>query len=130
MTIGAWFAFAFFSLVILVSGLMIGFQFDGKIAVVVSTIISLTLCGVLLLGMRWYYGNTAAGARALKSQKSNFENGIERTVRVYDVQGEVIQEYSGRFDVSYDDNRILFDDENGKRHVIYYPTGTVIIDEN
>ena len=22
-----------------------------------------------------------------------------------------------------------FDDENGKRHVIYYPTGTVVIDE-
>ena len=23
----------------------------------------------------------------------------------------------------------IFDDENGKRHVIYYPTGTVIVDE-
>ena len=28
-----------------------------------------------------------------------------------------------------DENRILFDDEDGKRHVIYYPTGTIIIDE-
>ena len=31
--------------------------------------------------------------------------------------------------MEYDDDRILFDDENGLRHIIYYPTGTVIIDE-
>lgn len=30
----------------------------------------------------------------------------------------------------YKCDRILFDDEQGKRHVIYYPTGTVTVDEN
>ena len=64
-----------------------------------------------------------------QTQKSNFEGGIEREVRVYDVDGELIQSYAGKFDVVHDENRILFDDEDGKRHVIYYPTGTIIIDE-
>ena len=62
--------------------------------------------------------------------QSDFGGGIERTVTVYDIDGEIIQEYSGKFDVDYDSERIKFDDENGERHVIYYTTGTVIIDEN
>ena len=48
---------------------------------------------------------------------------------MYDMNGGLIQEYSGKFDIDYDDDRIIFDDENNKRHVIYYPTGTIIIDE-
>ena len=40
-----------------------------------------------------------------------------------------IQKYDGEFDVTYDNDRILFDDEKGLRHIIYYPTGTVIVDE-
>lgn len=84
---------------------------------------------LLLIFMIWYYGNTESGQRAFKTQKSNFEGGIVREVKVYDVTGGIIKEYSGKFDIEYDDDRILFDDENGKRHTIYYPTGTVIIDE-
>lgn len=30
----------------------------------------------------------------------------------------------------YDSERIIFDDETGKRHIIYFITSTVIIDEN
>lgn len=84
---------------------------------------------IVLAFMLWWYGNTESGKRAFKTQQSNFGAGIERSVHVYDVNGKVIAEYEGKFDVVYDNDRILFDDENGKRHVIYYPTGTVIIDE-
>ena len=52
-----------------------------------------------------------------------------RTVRIYDVNGELISEYAGYFDVTYDDNRIIFDDENDQRHQIFVGTGTVEIDE-
>ena len=79
--------------------------------------------------MHWYFNNTATGRRAYKSQESNFNNGIERVVRVYDVNGKLITEYDGKFDITYDNDRILFDDQNGKRHVIYYPTGTVTVHE-
>ena len=84
---------------------------------------------VFLIGMFWYYRSTESGKRALKSQESNFNQGIERKVEVYDVDGDLIKTYEGKFDVDYDSDRIIFDDEDGKRHVIYYPTGTVIIDE-
>ena len=76
-----------------------------------------------------YYNSTAAGARAYKTQQSNFSNGIRRKVTVYDIQGKIIKEYEGTFDIEYDADRILFDDENGLRHIIYYPTANVIIDE-
>ena len=72
---------------------------------------------------------TETGKRALKSQKSDFSGGIERTVTVYNIDGEVIKTYSGKFDVDYNSERIIFDDENDKRHIIYYTTGTVVIDE-
>lgn len=62
--------------------------------------------------------------------QSNLNGGIERIVRVFDVNGDLIERYEGRFDVETDrQTYILFDDENGKRHIIYYTTGTVIIDE-
>lgn len=83
----------------------------------------------IVMAMRWYYSSTAEGARAMKTQESNFNNGMQRTVKVYDATGGLIQEYTGKFDIEYDDDRILFDDENGLRHIIYYPTGTVIVDE-
>ena len=95
----------------------------------VGAVLTVIACVGIVLGFRWYYNSTAEGARALKTQESNFNNGIQRTVKVYDATGGLIQEYSGKFDIEYDDDRILFDDENGLRHIIYYPTGTVIVDE-
>ncbi|HIT89931.1 MAG TPA: hypothetical protein IAC41_05890 [Candidatus Merdenecus merdavium] len=77
----------------------------------------------------WYFFGTQAGSRSRKTLQSSV-TGMERTVTVYDINGEIIKEYKGKFDVQYDESRILFDDEEGKRHVIYYTTGTVIIDEN
>ena len=66
-----------------------------------------------------------------RSRKKSSQNsgGIERRITVYDVEGDVIAKYEGRFDIEYDDDRILFDDEEGLRHIIYYPTGNVIVDE-
>lgn len=52
-----------------------------------------------------------------------------RTVKVFDVNGNIIYQYDGKIDIEYDECRILFDDEEGKRHVIYYTTGTVLIEE-
>lgn len=128
MTVGGWALFGFLALIVVVVAWI------GVISVsrryekywIIGGVVVIIL---LLAGMLWYFNNTADGARRFKSQESNFNGGIERTVRVYDMSGGLVQQYDGKFDVDYDDNRIIFDDENGKRHVIYYPTGTVIIDE-
>ena len=65
----------------------------------------------------------------LKSQESNFNNDIERIVKMYDVNGQLIAQYDGKFDIACNGDRILFDDKNGKKHIVHYPTGAVVIDE-
>ena len=57
--------------------------------------------------------------RAMKSQGINFGDGLVREVLVYDETGNLIKEYKGKFDIDYDNDRIVFDDENDLRHVIY-----------
>ena len=96
---------------------------------VISGILGIALIvGIWLIGV-WYFNHTEAGKRAIKTQNSDFNGGILREVKVYDAIGNEIANYQGKFDVEYDDGHILFDDENGNRHIIYYKTGTVIIDE-
>lgn len=129
MTVGGWIAFAFITVVILLIGFLVGFAIDENNSVAISMAVSAVLVIFVLIGMLFYYNNTASGKRAYKTQESNFNYGIERIVEVYDATGNLLKTYNGKFDISYDDNRIIFDDENGKRHVIYYPTGTVIVDE-
>ena len=69
--------------------------------------------------------------RACKDYQSDYGGGLNRTVRVYDIEGDLIAEYSGRFDIETDhESYILWDDELGKRHIIYFSTFNVIIDEN
>lgn len=132
MTVGGIVLIIFISIFILSIGGAIAYYLieDGKIAGgIIVIIISIGLIvGTVLLG-NWYFKNTESGKRAIKTQESNFNKGIEREVKVYDVNGKLIKDYRGKFDVDYDSNRIIFDDENNKRHVIYYTTGTVIIDE-
>lgn len=83
---------------------------------------------VLALGMLWYFNNTAVGARYVKSFDSNVSGGLERTVEVYDYNGQLIKEYEGKIDIKEDGEagKTLFD-LNGKRSII--KNAIVIIDE-
>ena len=104
--------------------------FDSDRALRRNVIIILSVLSILAaMGFNWFLNSTATGMRFVKTNESNFNNGIERVVKVYSVDGQMVQYYRGRFDIQYDHDRILFDDENGYRHIIYYLTGTVIIDE-
>ena len=132
MTVGGILLIIFISILILSIGGAIAYYFieDREIVKgIIVIIISIGLIVGTVFLVNWYFKNTESGKRAIKTQESNFNKGIEREVKVYDVNGELIKEYRGKFDVDYDSNRIIFDDENNKRHVIYYTTGTVIIDE-
>ena len=99
---------------------------------ITSLLLSLILGG-LCIGGAIFYLNTESGKRAVKDMQSEIHGGIERTVEVYDVNGELIKTYEGKFDVEVgntDGNPyIVFDDENNKRHIVYYTTGTILIDE-
>lgn len=69
--------------------------------------------------------------RACKDYQSDVGGGLYRTVKVYDIDGDLIEEYTGKFDIETDNSTyILWDDEMGKRHIIYFSTFNIIIDEN
>ncbi len=72
-------------------------------------------------------GCTAAFDRSMKDISSNYNGGLDRTVTVYDMQGEPIREYTGKIDVEANEGKVLFD-LDGKRTIIY--NATVIVQEN
>ena len=57
------------------------------------------------------------------------DENIKETVTVYDINGNVIKQYHGCCNVNGDDYSVMFDDENGKTHEIFYSMGIVITDE-
>lgn len=135
MTIGAWAivgVIVFCGLCVIVPLLTFATECKRRgrivcaIIAAVVLLVTVAICGVYI----WYRNNSESGRRALRDQESNLNGGIERTVSVYDINGNLIKEYSGKFDIETDRaSYILFDDENGDRHMIYYTTGTIIIDE-
>lgn len=80
----------------------------------------------------WLYG-TEGGSRAQKTWDSETAGGLTRVVRVYDMEGDLIATYEGKFDVDANDQRIIFDipqsDGSSKRVQIWSSTGTVVIEE-
>lgn len=69
----------------------------------------------------------ASTSRWVKDVSSEYSGGLNRTVTVYDMQGEPIREYTGKIDVEANEGKVLFD-LNGKRTIIY--NATVIVQEN
>lgn len=105
------------------------FEDNRKRTGVLYIIIGVAFVFILFVGMMFYYSSTESGKRAYKSQKSELTGGLEREVKVYTMNGDLIEVFTGKFDMEYDEKRLMFDDENGKRHTIYYSTGTVIVNE-
>lgn len=85
----------------------------------------LTIIGVAAILL---FGCSAKWDREMKSTVSNWTGGLNRTVTVYDYNGQEIKSWTGKFDVTEDDNEVYFDDDNGKRVIIQ--GGIVINEEN
>lgn len=102
----------------------------SAIAVILAGII---ISSCLWGGTLWYYNNTASGSRALRDQQSELSNGYERTITVMEADGNVVYTYTGKIDIETDNETgyILFDDENGERHIIYKGvTQMILIEDN
>ena len=132
MTIGGAVLGGFISIVVLLGiiGCIVYARDTDSIAVgIMGAVIGFILIAGTWLGLVWYFNNTAEGFRKLKTQKSNLTGGITREITVYSMDGKVLEQFRGKFDIEYADERILFDDENGDRHIIYFKSGTVIVNE-
>ncbi len=87
---------------------------------VIALVATLALFATLLTGC-------ASWNRSMKSISSDFSGGLDRTVTLYDYNGEVIKSWSGKFDMSESENEVFFD-LDGKRVIIH--GGIVIAEEN
>lgn len=86
---------------------------------------------VALLALCFVLCSCSTCDRACKDYQSDIGGGLYRTVKVYDIDGDLLAEYTGKFDIETDHSTyILWDDEMGKRHIIYFTTATIIIDEH
>lgn len=83
------------------------------IAIVLSLVMVLALTGC------------ASWKRAIKSFGSDISGGLNRTVTVYSYNGDVLGQWTGKFDVSETTTETFFD-LNGKRVIIQ---GGIIINE-
>ena len=119
MTITGWVLFALFAFIIGAFAVGAFMMFDSVAAKSISVIVGVILIFALLFGMFWYFNNTASGQRALLDQKSDFNNGIERTVTVYTANGEVIAQYTGKIDIDTNDGGYVKFDFDGKRYIYY-----------
>lgn len=113
MTIEAWIACLFLAAIIFSIVLPIG-DFSP-----VAFAVSIALSLVVLLGMLWYYSNTASGQRALTDQQSELNNGLERVVTVYTADGDIIAQYEGRIDIEGNDGGYVIFDFEGRRYTYY-----------
>lgn len=90
------------------------------------------ICVAISCGIIWFLYFTEGGKRTQKTYYSEVSGGLYRIVKVYDMEGELIEVYEGKFDVDESATsgitKIKFD-MDGKRHIIYCTTGTVVIDE-
>ena len=80
---------------------------------VLITILSLTSC--------------ASMQRDMKTISSDWGGGLNRTVTVYDYNGNPIQSWTGKIDISESENEVWFD-LNGKRTIIQ--GGIIIVQED
>ena len=86
--------------------------------------LALTLVAIASLTM---IGCSESQQRELKSIRSDWTGGLNRTITVYDYNGQKIKSWSGRFDVKETDrNSVYFDTADGKRVII---SGGIIINE-
>ena len=131
MTIGFWITAA----VVFIIGMAIGIFFiadpyertKGIIAILITLLLVVGIVG----GGYWYCNNTAGGARALKDQKSELNNGLMREITITAEDGRQIFYYKGKCDIETDHSSyILFEDEDGYRHIIYKGIqDTIIVSE-
>lgn len=64
-------------------------------------------------------GCTASWNRKITDIKSNIAGGMQRTIKVYTANGDLIAEYEGKIDIEANDGGYIKFDFGGKRYIYY-----------
>ena len=106
------------------------FDYPKALHIVVAIVVAIIGVALIVGPMYWLYG-TEPGQRDPKSFASETGGGLERTVEVYDLQGDLIKTYEGKFDIQEDSTKVFFDlptEDGGSKRVQIY-NATVIVEE-
>lgn len=90
----------------------------------VGIVASICFAAVLMSGC-------SSMSRSVKSFTSDLSGGLEREITVYSATGEELFHQEGKFDVEENEagSKILYDDENGLRHIVFVGGGTAVVNE-
>lgn len=119
MTIGGWIIFFFAVATVGTIAVFIVWYLESIPGKILTAVLGIVIIIAILLGMLWWFENTASGQRALTDQKSELANGLERIVRVYTANGDIIAEYEGIIDIEGNDGGYVLFDYQGKRYTYY-----------
>ena len=119
MTIAGWMFFGYLACCFTGSGVIVFLTCETFVRKILGLSAGIIATILLFIGMLWYYENTASGQRALVDQKSELNNGLERTITVYTADGEIIAQYTGEIDIEANDGGYVLFDYNGKRYTYY-----------
>ena len=89
-------------------------------------LISILTTASILLALFSFTG-CASCERELKSCQSEFNGGLDRIVKVYNLNGEIMATYEGRIDLATEDGCVQFE-YNGKR-IIWYNAIVEIVEK-
>lgn len=130
MTIGLWVTAIIIGVIGLVISIALGVADCNWGGCIIGILITVIVVGATLGIGYWYYNNTADGARALKDEQSNLNNGLMREIIITAEDGREIFRYKGKCDIETNSGYILFEGEDGLRRIIYYGAlDTIIITE-
>lgn len=122
LTLLDWVLFALLLTIAATVTIVIGWVEENTKAAVISGIICAFVLALIMFVIGWWNTSTAAGQRRIKDNQSNINNGIDREIVITAEDGREIFRYEGKIDIesNHEDNYIKFDDESGKRYIIYY----------
>ena len=136
MTIGLWVTAGVLGVLGIIITIFVGYSaWEYGSNWVLRSLVCLLITAMVFGGAvgvgHWYCNNTAAGVRSMKDQESNLNNGLKREIIITAEDGREIFYYEGKCDIETDHGSyILFEDEEGYRHIIYKGVqDTIIINE-
>jgi len=78
-------------------------------------IVAVGMAAMLALGMT----GCASWNRMVTDVKSNFAGGMQRTIKVYTANGDLLAEYEGKIDLESNEGGYVKFDYDGKRYIYY-----------
>lgn len=85
----------------------------------VKIIVGIIVVVWIIIGIIFLATRTASGRRSCVDIKSNFNNGLERTINIYTADGDIIATYKGKIDLDANSGGYVKFDFEGKRYIYY-----------